>query len=149
MQSQPPRRLTAAIIAVAVNKARFELAFDLLHPKSCLGLRCAPTFAAKSDPTKSLAPSDGQIAWECHPLPLTPSWMAKGYTRFNATASMRSQMRPRQPERVSVGATFDPRYGCAVNRLESASWLNRLHRAGFSCLVAITGGEIVTREQMT
>lgn len=58
-----------------------------------------------------------------------------GYTRFSATARrpilvFRSNWGPLPGfDARKVGATSDPRYGCAVNTTESASRLIRLHSA--------------------
>lgn len=39
----------------------------------------AELIPAKASPTKSVVLSDERISWESHPLPLTPSNLAKGY----------------------------------------------------------------------
>lgn len=39
----------------------------------------AELIPAKDSPTKSVVLSDERISWESHPLPLTPSNLAKGY----------------------------------------------------------------------
>lgn len=75
------------------------------------------TLAAKSRSTKSLVLSQGTDSLGViHPPLPTPRWMAREYTR-----SM-PQRRLRPAVMRTVGVPSDPRYGCAVNKLERASF---------------------------
>lgn len=89
MQTERPPRVNARLIRDGSGEYKRVTRVSAFSParQSCFGYEMrAELIPAKSIPAKRVAYSDRQIAWECHPLPLKPRWMAKGYTRFNATA---------------------------------------------------------------
>lgn len=102
--------------------------------KAALGTDAHRRYAVKSNPTKSLAPSDrAETVGVTRPLQSLAGWRCR-YTRLMPRPSFDGQMRPRQTNRSTVGAPADPRYGCAVITVESASGLVRLRLRGlFPC----------------
>ena len=123
-----------------------------LSEKAALGrsyrYRVAPCVSGQSqNPQRASFSLKERISWGCHPPLAKARWMLMqiyalkrhGQNCFGHIADHeRTQASSHCP---TVGATTDPRYGCAVNTKESASRLIRFTPSKVPCGVALTGGD--------